>query len=350
MSKRVNSAVWSDTQQRWRINVQKDGTRKTFYSSTPGRAGQREANAKADAWLDQNLSSPSVRCRDLLDSFLEDIKERTSASNYTVEKRRVDLYIMPAIGHMKISSITEQRLQKIINTAFAKGLSKKSLMNLRSTITAWCKFCRKSKSSTLYPEDLSIPKGAAVGEKNILQPQDLQVLFSVDDPCPYLNAYRFQILTGLRPGELLGLRWADVSGQILYVRRSINYLGETTKGKNENASRKIYLNDLAVSILQHQWKETGSEKSIFCISDQQAYRRRLSELCVRIGIPHITPYELRHTFVSIVKELPEGSIKPLVGHSKNMDTFGIYGHELDGEMQSTSSAIGNIFSEILNAK
>ena len=34
---------------------QKDGLRKTFYSSTPGRTGQREANAKADAWLDENV-------------------------------------------------------------------------------------------------------------------------------------------------------------------------------------------------------------------------------------------------------------------------------------------------------
>ena len=51
MSKRTNTAQWEEKYQRWRIAVQKDGVRKQFYSSTPGRTGQREANAKADRWL-----------------------------------------------------------------------------------------------------------------------------------------------------------------------------------------------------------------------------------------------------------------------------------------------------------
>lgn len=46
MSKRTNTAQWQEKFQRWRIAVQKDGVRKFFYSSTPGRNGQREANRK----------------------------------------------------------------------------------------------------------------------------------------------------------------------------------------------------------------------------------------------------------------------------------------------------------------
>ena len=46
MNKRTNTAQWEEKYQRWRIAVQKDGVRKQFYSSTQGRTGQREANAK----------------------------------------------------------------------------------------------------------------------------------------------------------------------------------------------------------------------------------------------------------------------------------------------------------------
>ena len=53
MGKRTNTASWNGKQ--WRIAVQKDGQRRYFYSSTQGRAGQREANAKADAWLDSGV-------------------------------------------------------------------------------------------------------------------------------------------------------------------------------------------------------------------------------------------------------------------------------------------------------
>ncbi len=49
MGLRTNTAAWLPNQQRWQIKVQKDGVRKTFTSSKPGRTGQREANAKADA-------------------------------------------------------------------------------------------------------------------------------------------------------------------------------------------------------------------------------------------------------------------------------------------------------------
>ena len=52
MSTRTNTAAWDEKRGHWRISVQKDGERKNFYSSTPGRTGQREANKKADRWLE----------------------------------------------------------------------------------------------------------------------------------------------------------------------------------------------------------------------------------------------------------------------------------------------------------
>ena len=59
---------------------------------------------------------------------------------------------------------------------------------------------------------------------------------------------------------------------------------------------------------------------------------------------------MRHTFISIAKNLSEGQIRPLVGHSKNMDTFGIYGHELRGELQQTAQQIDSLFSQILSGQ
>ena len=65
--KRTNTAVWLEKYQRWQINVQKDGVRKSFSSYKPGRTGQREANAKADAWLDDGIETSNKRIDALLD-------------------------------------------------------------------------------------------------------------------------------------------------------------------------------------------------------------------------------------------------------------------------------------------
>lgn len=60
-------------------------------------------------------------------------------------------------------------------------------------------------------------------------------------------------------------------------------------------------------------------------------------------------YELRHTFVSVIQQLPELTVKALVGHSKAMDTE-IYNHEMQGYGQKTANNLENIFGEILEEK
>ena len=68
-----------------------------------------------------------------------------------------------------------------------------------------------------------------------------------------------------------------------------------------------------------------------------------------MGIPRVAPYEKLHTFVSVAKKLPDGQIKPLVGHAKDMDTFGIYGHQMDGDDEETAMEINEIFSKIIQS-
>ena len=74
--KRTNTAKWVESAQRWQINVQKDGVRKTFTSARPGRTGQREANAKADAWLDEGLVSRKVKVADASEDVFSFNRER----------------------------------------------------------------------------------------------------------------------------------------------------------------------------------------------------------------------------------------------------------------------------------
>ena len=74
----------------------------------------------------------------------------------------------------------------------------------------------------------------------------------------FIGAYRFAVLTGLRPGELLGLRWADVQGETVTIRRAVNVLGEETQGKNENALRSFALSGFARSVLEQQRAATSA--------------------------------------------------------------------------------------------
>ena len=93
MTKRTSSAKWIKARGFWRIDVQKDGIRKSFYSNQPGRAGQREANAKADAWLEFGTQGRSIRCTQAVEAFLELKQASVGRSQYEQLESLSRLYI-----------------------------------------------------------------------------------------------------------------------------------------------------------------------------------------------------------------------------------------------------------------
>lgn len=357
MSKRTNTAVWEEKYQRWRIAVQKDGVRKYFYSSTPGRTGQREANRKADAWLEDGIGVKVGRVEDVYKLWLEGLKQTTSEGNWEPIESRWRVWVLPAIGKKRANALTDADLQAIINKAAAAGRSRKTLQLIAGDLRSFCKYCRKSKLSAFLPEDVQIPAGARYKGKSVLQPADLVKLFSIDTTLyrgkrvhdDFIHAYRFQVLTGLRPGELLGLRWADIKGDTVNLSRSINVKGRETHGKNANAVRSFVLSDVARAVLEAQRAVTGHCESVFCLETERRYYKRWKVFCAANEIEPVSLYELRHTFVSVVKTLPAGEIKGLVGHSQDMDTFGIYSHALTGEDVATAQAVNAVFMKLLHS-
>lgn len=366
MAKRTSVAVWMDKYKRWQIKVQKDNIRRSFYSSEEGKKGQRECHAKADAWLDDNISHANTKFCDMFDKWIEELKITTSKSHWGQYEGFEKNQIKPLIGGVKLGKITEQHLQDVINSAYKHGLSKKTLINIRACLTAFIKYCRKSKATTLFPESLVIPRNAYTKEKSILQPDDLKILFSSDKTILrgkeyieiFINAYRFAAVTGLRPGEIKGLEKNDIKNDIIYLRRSINKYGEETTGKNDNARRNFQLTQHAQQILNDQENLMESleikSKYIFpnehgeAITQSRFYKRWVKYRDYNNFSSKISPYELRHTFVSMVKSLPTGLLKSIVGHSKDMDTYGIYSHEVNGDMTITANKIDGIFTKILD--
>ena len=61
------------------------------------------------------------------------------------------------------------------------------------------------------------------------------------------------------------------------------------------------------------------------------------------GISKTTPYELRHTFVSVSAEMPEGMLQKLVGHTANMDSFSTYGHVYNNMRRKTAEKSNEIW-------
>lgn len=350
-TERRAEAVWIESKQYWEIKVQKDGTRKSFRSSQKGRKGKHEAEAKADKWLATGTSE--MRFSEAWESFLKWQAVHNGTSNYQKHECIGRLYLLPENKLRKVSAIKPSHWQACIDAAVEKGLSRRTCVNIRSSITAFQRHCRRERWDfiRLEEDDLRIPNKAAPAKpKRVLNDTDIQTLFS--DPymiksckkqiAHYIHAWRFFVVTGLRRGELCGLKHSDISNGVLHVNRSITPEGEITHGKNDNARRafavtasmKKVLNDqlayLEENNIESEWVfpdkygDCSNPKAIYF--SWRAYSKQHGIEC--------SVHELRHTFISINKaDMPLELLKSVVGHSASMDTIGIYGHEVDGDKE-----------------
>ena len=308
----------------------KEGKTFSFSSKTPGPKGRREVMAKFDQWY-----------------YSEGTGEKT------VNNR---LYIAPRCGSRKICKMTLRDWQRIINEAQGakKPLSEKTLKSLRGIIMGIIKFGYQDYQCELLRGDLYIPRGRYKGEKEILQNYDIKKLLEPSDLW-YHPLFCFLLLTGMRPGEALGLQVSDFSYNRVTIRRAINAKKQITEGKNENARRVIPIGELADGILRQTIRRNEEmnldTEWIFCSPDgsqgnQSTMRNHWNQLKKERGLPG-SVYSLRHTFISMMKSvLPEQSIKDVVGHSVSMDTFGTYGHIIEGEDKKIAQVIDLTFTNI----
>ena len=346
--------------------------RKSFTSSVKGRKGKHAAEAKADYWLEQGTAD--MRFDKAWEAFLAHIKRDTGTGNYINVERCGRLYLLPTLKNKKLHMITRNDWQSCItamteldveNSSRKKSLSERTCKNAISNISSFLSFC-ESENWRISPikKALSIPAAATpTKEKKVLQPDDLKTLFSDPvmpyrgklEPAFYIHAWRFYVVTGLRRGELAGLKNEDI-GKTLTIRRSINNLGEETKGKNENARRTMMLTGIALDILadQRAMLDRMGIESDWVFPDKYGERsdpNLIYKHWVKYREHHgikCTIHELRHTFVSINKvDMPIELLKSIVGHSVSMDTIGVYGHEIDGEKELAAQYVDSAFAKLL---
>lgn len=379
MGQRTNTAQWLPNQNRWQIKVQKDGVRRTFTSAKPGRTGQREANRKADAWLDEGITDTAKRCAAVWEEYLISARATAGTSYGSQIEKFGKNYILPVIGRQRIGDLTAGMLQDVLNRAYREGclapdnprprrgeLSRKTLQGIRGVEMSFVKWARLHQYTTLRPEDeVIVPKGARCRGRKVLQPDSLRLLLTTDtrvvrgkvEPDPCIHAYRLAVITGLRPGELLGLRVGDVEGDRIHIARAINRQNEETRGKNDNAVRTVLLPPLAAAELRAQLQQRALEEDgilpedapVFPLKNQQSLYHYWQFYQHSNGMdPPISLYELRHTFVSVAKTLPPGMVREIVGHSRNMDTFGVYAHALQGDAETAAQAVSGAFAQLLS--
>jgi integrase len=146
--------------------------------------------------------------------------------------------------------------------------------------------------------------------------------------------------SGLRKGELNALKWSDLEGNIIHVRRSINQKVkgyEETPPKNEASYRDVKLPQIAMKVIddhravlaQHEqysddWRLCGGFNPI-TDTNIENHNKRYAELA---GLPHIRIHDFRHSHATMLinKGVNIIAVSRRLGHSNVKTTLNTYAH------------------------
>ena len=374
----------------WVYQYKQDGKRKT-------KRFQRKADAKAyidsiqAAAIEQTASSAAqepLTIGDWMDRWLEKYaKPSIKLSTYCSYELYIRAHIKPQIGHKYMNTLTSEDLQDFFNERGAKGnmskpggLAPKTLTNMRNMMhLAFSQAVKNGIIVSNLVETVRLPK-AVKQEMRVLSREEQQRLITAARMAPEPAAFGiiFDLFTGLRIGELCGLRWENVnlehrSFKVCEIRTRLPNFDDSIKTstsvvtrnttKTDNARRTVYImdglyqdflryHDIQMSI-QEQYPMYNPEGYVFCQENGQPYEGRtyqdLFRRCVRrAGIAHANLHSLRHTFATRCME--EGmdivTLSRLLGHANPSITLDKYGHALSDHQKKSVEKLNVIYKDL----
>lgn len=195
--------------------------------------------------------------------------------------------------------------------------------------------------------------------------EDAPVLSPVNARRPLFPLFLLALTTGMRRGELVGLRWSDVDldRQRLSVQQqlvAVEYELQFTEPKTERSRRSVALDPGTVSALRAHRTRQAQEKLLLGgeydaghlvfssergrplhpMSLSEAFQRRARAA----GLPAIRFHDLRHTYASLA--LAEGVHPKIVsdrlGHSSITVTIDTYSHALPALAEAAASSVADL--------
>ena len=241
-----------------------------------------------------------------------------------------------------------------------KGLAPKTVRNIHQMIGSAYNLAREQKLVTRNPtQGCALPK-VEHKEMKTLTADQLSAFFQEARDSGVYELYYLDLATGLRRGELLGLKWTDVDfdRRVVKVQRAISRQnGKVVEAplKTKNAYCTLPLSADAISVLMHQRRKTGSSEWVFPSPSggpmsPDSVLHMLKRVLKRAGLPRIRFHDLRHTCATMLcrRKISLRDIQLWLGHSTYQTTADIYMHLDYRDKMNTANAAANMVLNIMH--
>jgi len=344
----------------WRAQVLLNGKRVSqgFKTKADALVWLRNFQVRIDQGLDYQASK--ITLADYLEQWIENHAPALRSTTAHQYRQNIRKHIIPKIGNLQLKDLHLARIEQFYVELVQSGVG---IRTVRITHNIMHKSLAKAVRYGLISHNPS--HGASLprykrGEMQVLDENQVSQFLIAAQDSPYLALYHLAITTGMRQGELFGLKWSDLqwNNAKLHVQRQVQKIPGQGWGfvepKTRSGRRTIKLGEGSLFILRQHWERQGLQKalaghrwkendlifpsSVGTPGDPSNLRVDFLRTLEKAGLPKIRFHDLRHTAASLLLNhgIPVIIVSKILGHSKPSITLDVYGH-LYHEMQDEAA-------------
>jgi integrase len=334
--------------------VQTTNGTKTKYIYSRSRKDTAAKLAKAIADRDSGLvfDSGSLAVEEYLGKWLDSIRGTVRERTWKRSEEIVRIYLVPSLGKTRLNRLNALQLQSLYLSKLDSGLSARTVRMIHTTLH---KAMKQAVRWSLIPRNVTEAVEPPREQKSEIRPlseDQVKRLFQAVRGDQLEALYVLAITTGMRSGELLGLRWEDVDLQTgtLQVRRTA-FNGRIEAPKTLKGKRSIRLTQTSITALRKHPRVSEwifSTKVGTPISVHNLHNRSWKPLLKRTALPLDTRFhDLRHTCATLLltKGVHPKIVQELLGHSSISITLDTYSHVLPNMQGEAVRAMEDIFGD-----
>lgn len=289
------------------------------------------------------------------DYWINEIKGKNiRLSTVSVYRNRFNKHMKFYIGNMKLCEVKPLHCQNILNN-MASNCTNSTINEIKTTMHNMFESAVDNEIIVKNPVTKAVKcnNGKKSKPERVLTLEEQRMFLDTARKRYYYNQFAFILQTGLRVGEITGLKWEDIdfNKKVIHIKRSMGYRSDM-KGwligepKTRSGYRDVPLTAEAIQILKNQKDKINAmpvipiEYSDFVFLNKRGkpimtrdYDRVLSVLCERIRIKEFSMHTLRHTFATrcIEAGMKPKTLQMILGHSNINLTMNLYVHVTEEE-------------------
>lgn len=334
------------------------------YARTYAETKEKLYLAKEALILRQNYKESAQTVNQWFSGYLEKIKNTIKESTYFIYLRYIRNHIEPYLGKRKLADLQPEHLQGFINHLSEQGLSARTIKIIYIFVSEGLKEAQEQKYIDTVWKKVRLPKVTAPKMRVFTANEQKRLEAAADENEAEKGIGIFLCLyTGLRLGELCGLKWKDINfyTKTLTVRRTLQRV--PCQEPSEEKTKLVFLPPKSVSSIREiplpgfmmrklwNYKQSQFNMSKYVIHNNgkviepRNYQYYFKRLLKQAKIEPANFHTLRHTFATRALEIgfDVKTLSELLGHSSATITLNKYAHSLDEHKRSRMEMLSAIY-------